>query len=459
MRIAHTAGTLFLIGLFLVGIFPVAVQAETAEEKKARLEAELEIVERKITIQEMLVEGKQEERQSLERDLDIIDAQIYKAQLGIQARSVAIEQLSDQIDDKEVLITELDRRLVKQRQSLAELIRKTSEVDDYSLAEVLLSKQSFSNFFEDLESYQSIKESLNESVDTLKEIIEDTGEQKNSLETKVQTEAELKLIQESEKQQIEVREAAKEEILTVTKGEEAAYQQLLDSQRKTAAQLRNALFQLSGGGGAIPFPDAVALAKSAGTASGVDPALILAILEQESYYGTNIGSCTMGDVSAGRDIMHPTRDKPVFLAMAPVVGFDAATQAVSCPLRRADGSRIGWGGAMGASQFIPSTWAIYGGFSQVGGTWTYNKSDDVIRSRLGNSRPSSPFNNLDAFTATSLLLRDNGAAGTYSTDRLAALRYYAGWGGAKNPANFFYGDQVMERKARLTSEIRILGGN
>jgi hypothetical protein len=54
-------------------------------------------------------------------------------------------------------------------------------------------------------------------------------------------------------------------------------------------------------------------------------------------------------------------------------------------------------------------------------------------------------------------MRDNGANGTYSGDRTAALRYYAGWGGANNPANAFYGDQVMNRKARLAEEIKILG--
>lgn len=244
----------------------------------------------------------------------------------------------------------------------------------------------------------------------------------------------------------------------MTRGEEAAYQDLLESQQKTVAQLRAQLFELLGGGGAIPFPQAVDLAVTAGNAVGVEPALILAILEQESAYGSNIGGCTMGDVRSGRDIMHPDRDKPVFLAIAETLGFDPATQAVSCPLIQ-NGQRIGWGGAMGASQFIPSTWAIYGGYQNIGGTWQYVRNQDVIRSMLGKNTPANPFNNQDAFTATALLLRDNGADGTYGGDRLAALRYYAGWGGANRPENQFYGNQVAERKERLKREIRtLLGG-
>ncbi len=112
---------------------------------------------------------------------------------------------------------------------------------------------------------------------------------------------------------------------------------------------------------------------------------------------------------------------------------------------------------MGPSQFIPSTWATYGGIVNNGNGWEYSQSADAIRRINKSGSPANPWNNQDAFIATALLLRDNGADGTYAGDRLAALRYYAGWGGASNPANAFYGDQVMNRKARLAKEITIIG--
>ncbi len=440
-------------------LIPTLVSAETDAERRARLEAQLQQVERQILNQRVLVENKQRERQSLERDLDIIDAEIGQAQLGIQARAVAIAQLTDQIEDKEEVIIILNDRLNKQRKSLAELIRQTQSVDDYTLVEVMLSNENFSEFFTDVESFRSVKDSLNDSLSALTEIKQDTEVQKISLEQKQLDEAQMKRAQEIEKANIEAQEAEKERILTVTKGQEEAYQELLEAQQKTAAQLKAQLFELLGGGGSIPFPEAVRLAQVAEQLTGTPAALILAILEQESSYGSNIGGCTMGDVSAGKDIMHPTRDKPPFLVIAAEVGFDPATQQVSCPLRRSDGTRIGWGGAMGPSQFIPSTWAIYGGFKKdASGLYSYVQSQDAIRTLLGKSSPGNPFSNQDAFLATALLLRDNGANGNYTADRLAALRYYAGWGGASNPQNAFYGDGVMKRKARLVGDIRTLTG-
>jgi peptidoglycan hydrolase CwlO-like protein len=442
--------------LVFIFLFPFSVSAETEAERRSRLEAELQNVERQILTQQRLVEDKQEERQSLERDISIIESEIRKAQLGIQARAVAIEQLTDQIGEKEVVLDILAEKLNKQQDSLADLVRKSALLDEYSLVEVMLSKQSFSEFFTDVAVFQSIKESLNESLAILHGIRRDTVEQKLALEGKQETEAEMKRIQELEKQEIERKEREKEQILTVTKGEEDAYQSLLESQRKTAAELKNALFQLLGGGGGIPFPEAVRLAKYASGVTGVDSALILAILEQETNLGSNLGSCVFTDSTSDRPVMHPDRDEPVFLAIAESLGFDPYTRTVSCPLIR-NGTRVGWGGAMGPSQFIPSTWAIYGGMVNVGNGWVYDQSSDAIRRINGSSGPSNPFNNQDAFIATALLMRDNGANGSYSGDRRAALRYYAGWGGATNPANAFYGDQVMNRKSRLAQEIQILG--
>jgi len=133
----HKIAALFLCLSILI---PYAVSAETEDERRTRIEAQLQTVERQILQQRVLVDDKKTERQSLERDLTIIDGEIKQAQLGIQARSAAISQLSTQIGDTEETIIILNERLDKQRRSLAELIRKTQSIDDFSLVEVMLSK-------------------------------------------------------------------------------------------------------------------------------------------------------------------------------------------------------------------------------------------------------------------------------------------------------------------------------
>lgn len=430
--------------------------ATASESDKTDCKALLGEIDKQILAQQQLVEKKQNERQSLERDIDILEAQIKKSQLGIQARSLAIRQISEQIGEKEGIIEILTERQNKQKQSVSALIRKTEEIDDHSLVEVLLANKSFSEFFSDFEDYRTINNSLRESLQVLSGIKTDTAEQKQSLEEKQQEEARQKKLQEEERAAIQVKEREKNQILEVTKGEEAAYQAHLAQTQRTAAQLRAALFDLAGGGGRIPFTEAVSLAKFAGAKTGVAPAFILAILEQESEYGANIGQCTYNQLVQNKPVMGPG-SVPVFTVMADVLGFDINTQAVSCPISYG-GVRYGWGGAMGPSQFIPSTWALYGGYVNTGDDkYVYDSNQDAIRQLIGNNTPSSPFRNQDAFLATSLLMRDNGAtSGSYKAEWTAAIRYYSGWNGINNPKNHFYGDQVMERKARLEAEIKTL---
>ncbi len=446
----RVTGVLLLIVIILLSV-PSFSLAETDAERKARLTAELQQLDQQILSQQKLVEQKQSERQSLERDVDLLDAQVNKAQLDIKARALAIEQLSDQIGEKEVVLEILAERLAKQHQSIAELIRKTAEVDEFSLIELLLSNQNFSEFFSDFEDYRTINNSLKDSMKVLEEIQLDTNTQKSSLEDKQSDEMRSKQLQEQEKAYIEAKEKEKTAILGQTKGEEEAYKQMLAETQKSAAELRSQLFQLAGGGGKIPFPEAVSLAKFASSKTGVSAAFILSILEQESEYGSNIGQCTYDQIVYGHATMGPG-SVPVFKVMAEVLGFDIKTQLVSCPFS------YGWGGAMGPSQFIPSTWAMYGGYVNTGNdVYVYKASEDAIRTLLGINTPSNPFRNQDAFLATALLMRDNGAAaGTYNAEWTAAIRYYAGWNGVSNSRNHFYGDQVMARKARIEADIKTL---
>jgi len=445
MSTRRTIYGVFVVACYAVLLFiPSGVSAQSEEE----LTVQLIDIERQILKQQVLVEDKQLERQSLERDVAILDAKIKKAQLGIQARTIEIKQLGGQIGTKQTTVNVLTDRTEKQKQSLAQLIRKTNEIDNFSLVEILLGGKTLSTFFEDLESFQSIKLSLSGSLKDLHATKNTTLEQKASLEGKQVTEIRLRGIQELEKKEIEVREREKAQILRTTKGQEASYQSLLKTQQKTAAQIRTQLFKFRNSG-SIPFPEALRYAEFAAAKTGVRAALIMGILTQETNLGENIGVLGRWDTD-----MHPTRDLPIFKEIMVALGFNPNAMPVSGK------PSYGWGGAMGPAQFIPSTWVSYGGFvKDATGAWVYDKAKDRIRQLTGKGSPSNPYDNQDAFVASALLMADNGAtAQTFASERLAALRYFAGWGGASNPSYAFYGDGVMAHATRIQSEINILKG-
>ncbi|MFH1246696.1 MAG: lytic murein transglycosylase, partial [Candidatus Liptonbacteria bacterium] len=238
----------------------------------------------------------------------------------------------------------------------------------------------------------------------------------------------IRIYQASQKAQTDSTKQQKANILAATQGQEAKYQVLLSQTKATAAEIRKRIFQLLDGG-EMSFGDAYQYAKFASQATGVRPALILAVLDRESALGKNVGKCTY------QSSMSPSNQK-VFLQIVSDLGLSPDSVMVSCANQ--DGI---YGGAMGPAQFIPSTWMIY--------------SDKI--SKITGHDPASPWNNSDAFVATALYLQDAGAGGSIDSDRAAAARYYAG----TNWKRFLwtYGEAVIDRAAQFEDDIATLTAN
>jgi membrane-bound lytic murein transglycosylase B len=422
-----------LVALALGG--SIAAYAQTAstdvEQRRTQLQQELAAIEREILAQQALLESKQRERVSLERDVAILDASIGKAKLSIRARNLEIERLTQDILGKAGTIGDLTEKLERERQSLGQLLRRTNEIDNFSLVEIALASEDLSAFFEDLDSFDSIKIALQHSFVEIETTKSNTQTEKGVLESKRAEETELRQLQELEKQKIEQQEREKKNILAATKGVEAEYQKIIQTKEKTAAEIRTELFTLRGSA-AIPFEQALQFANFASAKTGVRPALILGVIAEESNLGENVGT---GNWLAD---MHPTRDRPVFAQICQELGLDPDAMPVSKK------PWYGWGGAMGPAQFIPSTWVLY---------------QDRI-GKLAGQNPPNPWDPKTAFIATGLLMMDNGAdRGTYASERLAALRYFAGWKNAENPSYAFYGDEVMSLATKYQRQIDILAAS
>jgi len=431
-------------------------------KRRAQLEAELSRLEDLIKQQQVLLDSKQGERASLERDLAILDAEIEKARIAIRAQEIAIADLMNDISLKEANILELTDKIDREKESLAGLIQRTAELDEMSLVEILFSEHSLAEVFAEYDDFQIIKVALNESFRELEALREQNAAAKSALEDRQAAEEELKLLRELQQNKLQQQESEKTRILTVTKGEEAQYQQMIAANERTAAQIRSELFELRGSA-AINLGDAIEFANFAGSKTGVRPALILGVLKQETRLGEFLGN------GAWTKDMHPTRDRPLFQVIAKTLGLDPNRMPVSAK------PSYGWGGAMGPAQFIPSTWSCYGGYNNTrtgdcnnaarsldwdtfwAGPWEYRADKDRLRVVRGKQSPSNPWDNQDAFIAAAILMKDNGAdAGTLYAERLAALRYFAGWVNASNPAYAFYGDGVMEHAAYYQKQIDTL---
>ena len=421
-----------ILTLFLaLTVFAQTPDPSAVTARRAQLEAELVQLEKEIAGFQGLIQGKQSEAQSLERDVQILDAQIKKAKLEIKARTITIGKLQEAIGDRTKRIGALGAKIEREKASLAELLRRFYELDQSSLVEALLGYDNLSEFFVEADSFDAVQTAIQDSFVEIRQDKIDTEKGRDDLEDRKAEEVQLKTIQELEKKRIEEREAEKKRILQITRGEESRYKKLLEERAKNAATIRSQLFILNGSP-SIPFEKALEYAIVAEKATNVRPAFLLGVIAEESNLGANVGT---GNWKTDLSHARCAKQREAFQNITSRLGLNPDLMPVS---RRA------WygycGGAMGPAQFIPTTWVLY---------------EKRISEITGNN-PPSPWDPKDAFVASALLLKDNGAAArTYQAENRAALKYLAGSNWQKS-AYRFYGDDVMALAAKYQEQIDIL---
>lgn len=420
---------------------PSTVLAEvTSADERAQLEAELRVLEQEIKEKEAILKGQQQKTGTLKKDVALLTSQIETAKLKIRAKTIAINKLGQEINQKSKAINDLESEITRERSSMAQLIKKTNELDQKGATYVLLSADSVSDFYQDLDDFLSVKQSLYASVNKIKQVKNLTENQKEQLESKKEDELDAKNSLDYQKKIVEQTEKEKKELLKISQSKEQEYQAVLKERQKRVTEIRNKLFSFAGGATkAIPFADALRYAEAASAKTGVRTAYILAILTQESNLGKNVGTCNRaGDPpsKSWRNIMNPSRDQAPFQRITSALGMDPDTTPVSCPI-----SGGGWGGAMGPAQFIPSTWETVA---------------DEVASDLGVGT-ANPWRAEDAIMASAVYLKRRGAVGSESNERNAACRYYSGRScDGKRPANSFYGNSVMSIARSVQSDIDYL---
>jgi len=424
----------FFFGLATAPTMQNVASAQSNDEQRKALEAQLADLENQISQYETKISEYQKQGTSLKSEINKLNSQIAKLNLQIKAVNLTLDTLNFQINDTQNQIVQTQNDIDANKSNLGETLQTLYENDAKSIVEILIANPKLSDFVNDMNNLMVVQDNIRL---TIAQIIEDQQklvDQKQSLGLQKGDAMALKAYQSAQKNSIQQTQTEKNTVLKVTKGQESTYQKLLTDTKKTAAQIRQQIFELLGGG-ELTFEQAYALAKNAESATGVRAALILAVLDRESALGKNVGRCDYNQIMAGGTKAMSPKETPIFLTLIQSLNIEPNSVKISCP--NADGT---YGGAMGPAQFMPSTWNIY--------------VDDIAS--LTGSNPPSPWKNADAFMATALYLKNAGAGpnATLAQEKQAAAKYYAGtrW------RNYLstYGARVIAAAQGFEEDIAIL---
>ncbi len=235
----------FAIPLIALSLFFFAVPVRAdflSDADKARLQAELDSINGEIAQWQSVIDATKVKKASLQGDVTSLNALIAKATAEIKARNITITELNGEIADKQQNISALEDQLDRGKTSLASTLRIQNEADGRSLAELVLSSDTFSSFYGDLDALAVVRRSLGDLFKELEDAKTKMESEKAALTDKQNQEVDARYEVQTTQQQISADKAQKAQLLKVTADSEAAYETVLAQRERQAEQITNALF-------------------------------------------------------------------------------------------------------------------------------------------------------------------------------------------------------------------------
>ncbi len=427
-----------IIFLFVLAFGWVAFSAHASvQDEIAQRNQQIQTLEKQIEEYQQQIEANSSKALTLANEIGSLNNQINKVQLEIKSLDLTIVQTKVEINNTQIQVEDAKQKIELHKEALAKYIRLLYQTDKENLTQLLFKNSKLSDFFGNLKNLEDAQNNLSTTIVSIKKLEVDLQQKESELEDKQSELVQLKGLQETEKINLSQAKKQKDNILKETKGQEAKFQQLVNKSKDDIRHIRDQVFYLQQNG--VTVEDAIKYGQLAAIGVGIRPAFLIAELEVESGIGQNVGKCNRaGDPpqKSWRVIMH-SRDFKPFADITAQLGLDPDNTPVSCP-QYVGGRQLGWGGAMGPAQFIPSTWI---GYAQR------------VAQLVGRSIVS-PWNIEDAFTAAAVKLANAGAAAkTVAAEKAASKAYYSGKSTCSTRFCIRYANAVQDKAAIIEQKL------
>ncbi len=230
----------FLIGVAILPLFFATSHFVLAETEIERLQAQ--IAERSARLTAIDAEIKQyesalkevgAEKDTLQKAINQLELERKKVQADINYTENKITATDLTINKLSLEINDTERRIETSRQAIAGILREMHTIDDESLIEVLLRQDNLAEFWNAVESLETVKSSITARANALKSLRDTLDSQRTLSAEERELLASLQKQYNDQKDILVGNKATKEDLLKQTKNEEKSYQTLL-AEKKAA---------------------------------------------------------------------------------------------------------------------------------------------------------------------------------------------------------------------------------
>jgi len=219
---------LILLSVFYFLLSADPVFAQTDEEKMVDLRSQIEALEKQAEQYRGTIAQTQEQAKTLKNQITNLKNQISALQTQISLTGKKIDKTKIEINDVQNNIFTTQEKINKQKNTIGQLLLLMDRRDKDSLLSIILKNNDLSDYFRQTQSAMTINVNLINLVDDLQNTEDQLSQNKNNLEEKKNDLESLKQQQGAQKYSLDQVTKDKDGLLKATKGQEAAYQKMLE---------------------------------------------------------------------------------------------------------------------------------------------------------------------------------------------------------------------------------------
>ncbi len=196
-------------------------------ERKARIKE----LEDTISKYKQSIESKRLEAVSLSNQLSLLDNKIAQTETDIKLTEEKITEAKLEIEALELSIQDKELTIEKQKIIISKIVRNIHAEDQKNYIEILLTSDSFADFYNQVKYLESVYTDLGQSVKNLRLAKEDLEMKKTQVDSRRKLYEDLKLELDNKMKDLVDQSNFKHSLLSQTQASEMRYRSLLDSLR------------------------------------------------------------------------------------------------------------------------------------------------------------------------------------------------------------------------------------
>lgn len=214
--------------LFFVNVKPISADEITELQAKIGMKKEeINDLRQRIKVYSGKTKELRRKSVSLENQIAILNNQISEKELDIKLLEVRVAETSLEIKQTQLEIQKAQQNITDVKERLASFLRFIHQEDKVEILEILLTKDSLTDFFDEIVALESIQKDVKNSVDTLKFEKKNLEHQESLLSAKKLTLENQQAKLEQDNERLADQKNAKRSLLAQTRQSETRFQNLV----------------------------------------------------------------------------------------------------------------------------------------------------------------------------------------------------------------------------------------